>query len=60
MWTEFIKFLSSKKDLSYKTILVHNLGGVFIFKYLCKLIKNETPSIMLDPTSLKLVYTLIL
>ena len=51
MWTEFFNFLSTRKDISYRTIFVHNLGsfdGLFIFKYLCKLNKSETPSILLD------------
>ena len=51
MWTEFFDFLASKRHASYRTIFVHNLGsfdGIFIFKYLCKLVKNYIPSIMID------------
>ena len=42
---------ASKRHASYRTIFVHNLGsfdGIFIFKYLCKLVKNYIPSIMID------------
>ena len=51
MFNEFFGFLSTRKDLSYKTIFVHNLGsfdGVFIFTQLAKLLKPLTPGIMLD------------
>ena len=51
MFNEFFGFLSTRKDISYKTIFVHNLGsfdGLYIFNYLCKLYPEESPHILLD------------
>ena len=54
MWLNFFKFLSSRKDLSYQTIFVHNLGGfdgVFIFTQLARLMKPLKPSLLLDESN---------
>lgn len=51
MWQEFFDFLNSSKENSVKTIFVHNLGsfdGIFIFKYLIKIIKNVEPNVLID------------